>query len=401
MTLYGSIRWLSITVSTTAICLSGCKTLSPKEAKQQAETRWGGVRSKVKLQLAEQHFQRRQFADALRAGSEAIALDPVDAKGYALAAKCHLELGQAASAEGVLDAAAKAGVSSPDLIYLHGVVLELREDLPGATDAYRKAREADGKQVDFLLAEAECMAAAGQGQIAIQLLSGHLHAYDERGDVALLAARIAEMAHDEPVAIHWYRQAIAALPGNELVAEELGVLLAQRGECGEAVHLLRPLINEAVDAAERGSVRRGLARCYLQWDDATSAGAVLADYARRMPQDSAAQMLLAQSSLASNDLLTAAEAVRRLELHVPAARDSLLLRALLDWKQGRTSEAAARLEGFVEAHPSDGEAACLLGEMLAALEQRDGAIAAFERAAFADPGNKWATARLAQLGSDR
>lgn len=359
---------LSVLSAAIFCSLPGCKTLSHPEAKQEAEARWSGVRSQVKLQLAEQHFARQRFSDALPIAIEAVTLDPKDAQAYALAAKCHLELGQAASAENLLDAAAKANVSTAELTYLRGVVLELREDLPSAISAYTQARQGDNKQVDFLLAEAECLAATGQSKAALELLASHAHAYNERGDIALLAARIAELNQDVAAAIGWYRQATTFLPDNEAVAEGLGVLLAGRGECAEAVHLLRPLLDKPSAETDRGGVRRGLSSCYLLLDDAVSAEAVLAEYANRATSDAAAQLLLAEASIAANDLITAAEAVHRLEQQAPRARDTLLMRAILDWKRGRLADATSRLEALIEAYPSDMAAASLLGELQVALE---------------------------------
>jgi Tfp pilus assembly protein PilF len=386
---------IALVLPIVTLVLAGCQTLSVPEAKQQAEQRWSGVRSKVKLQLAEQHFARRQFGDALGAASEAIALDAADAGAYAIAAKCHLELGQAASAERSLEAAAQANVASAELEYLRGVVLELRDDLSAAIKSYRSAREQDAKQVDYLLAEAECLAATGQAKLALELLASHAHAYDERGAVALLAARIAELENDESGAITWYREAIGALPDSDVVAQGLGVLLAHHSECTEAVHLLRRLIEPPAAAAEHGAVRRALAGCYLRWDDPASAQAILIDYARTAGDDVAAQLLLAQASLAQNDLMVASEAIHRMEQHQPNHREVILTRALLDWRRGRLPEAAATIERVIDTNPSDVEATCLLGEVFVAMGHADEAITAFERALFVEPNNAWALARLA------
>jgi tetratricopeptide (TPR) repeat protein len=377
---------------------AGCHNLKPTPpAKQEAEARWSGVRGKVKLQLAEQQFERRLFDDALATANEAISLDPTNAAAYAIAAKARLELGQAASAERVLDAAQQAKAATPELRYLRGVVLELRGELSEAISAYREAREQDRSQVDFLLAEAECMAAAGERRAALELLSSHAHAYDARGAVAVLAARIAELEKDPIEAARWYREALAVLPDSELVAECLGVLLAQSGECIEAVHLLRPLVETTALTPGGGSVRRALAGCYLQWDDPASAHGVLLDYARVSGNDAAAQLMLAQASLALNDVITAAEAVHRLEGISPDQPDVLLARAMLDWKRGRLTDAAATLERVIENNPSEARASCLLGEVLVSLGDPAGAMVAFERALLADPTSSWAATRLSSL----
>ena len=101
---------------------TACHRPTHTEARAEAQQRWSEVRGRVKVQLARQQFDRGQFADVVRTIEEAIALDPSCADAYTLLAKSNLELAKPATAEQAVLAAWQAGLDTPDLHYLAGVI---------------------------------------------------------------------------------------------------------------------------------------------------------------------------------------------------------------------------------------------------------------------------------------
>jgi predicted Zn-dependent protease len=127
--------------------------------------------------------------------------------------------------------------------------------------------------------------------------------------VAVLAARIALLLGDQEGAVKRYRRARRAMGDSVIVATELGLLLSRMSRCSEGVQLLEPVFRADSANTPTPSVRRALARCYLELDQPQSASAVLYEYAEDHPEDGSAQLLLAKACLADGDLLTAARTI--------------------------------------------------------------------------------------------
>jgi Tfp pilus assembly protein PilF len=59
---------------------AGCAVSPHTRAKSAAADRWSQVRSKMKLQLAQQQFESGNFTDAAATAAEAVPLDPREAE---------------------------------------------------------------------------------------------------------------------------------------------------------------------------------------------------------------------------------------------------------------------------------------------------------------------------------
>jgi len=378
-----------ILAAATAMTLTACHRPSHPEAKRQAEQRWNEVRARVKLQLARQQYDGGLFHDVVQSASESIALDPTQAGAYVLLAQADLESAKPASAEQAIEAARRAGLDSPDLHYMQGVLLEQRDDVKTAVAEYAQARTMNPDNVDYLVAHAECLVALDRAEEALALLDENLNRFDDNGTVAVLAGRIAALLGDFDGAAQRLGQAAVALSDHPVVTEELGLLFVRVGRCSEALALLRPLV-DAAGESEGGAIRRGVATCHLALGDPKSAEGVLIDYARRHADDGHAQLLLAQAALETNDLLTASRASDLAEQSSPGRPDIALVRAAVQWRRSEYAAAAETLYQLLEKAPSNVEAYCLLGEVLRAQGQEDAAQDCFQRALRLDPKSAWA-----------
>jgi Tfp pilus assembly protein PilF len=377
---------------------AGCQTL-PKhqQDKEQAAQRWSEVRGRFKYQLARQKYEGGLFGEAVSIATEAIALDPKEPGAYVVHARANLELGKPSSAESTIRAARNVGLNTPDLIYTEGVVREQRGDMEGALQAYRAARVADIRNVDYLVAEAESLVALGRADEAQALLDDNRSRYDDDATVAALAAHVAARRGDMDGAIARYRQAKIDHRDSRVIPRELGLLLVEQRRFDEAIATLRPLLTgKAGDEAER-IVRHALATSYLHSGAPEAAKDVLIDYARTQQDDALGQLLLAKASLATGDLMTAMRAVDLAQQQEPNRTELWLVRAAVQWRRGDHEAAMASLYDLLANHPDDVEAMCLLAEILKDRRQKEGARGYFERALKVEPKSTWARAGLKSL----
>lgn len=373
-----------IAVNAALMIAGGCQSPTHSESKQLAEQRWKEVRAGVKLQLARQQYKSGRFSDVVQSVSESISLDSTRAEPYVLLAQASLELSKSASADLALEAARRAGLDSADLHYMRGVILEQRNDIHAALVEFTQARTMNANNVDYLIAQAECLVALDRPDEALALLDENIHRFDDHGTVAVLAGRVAALLGDWEGAARRLGQASVILNESPMVAEELGLLYVRAGRCEEALALLRPLI-EAAGESEAASVRRGIAECYLALGAPASAKEVLIDYARLRVEDGPAQLLLAKAALETNDLMTAARAADLAEQAAPGRGETALVRAAVQWRRAEYGTAADTLYGLLEKEPANVEAYCLLAEVLRAQSQNDAAKDCLERALQIDP----------------
>lgn len=414
---------VGVTLFTTA-----CNMPNHRDAKVQAQQRWAHVRGRVRYRLAQQQYEAAQLQDAVKTVTESIALDPNQADAYVLLARTYLELGKLASAQRALEVARRLELTSPDLCYMQGVILEQRNQFESATTMYARARTMNPANVDYLVAQAECLVALDRPGEALRLLDDNIDRLDDEGTVAALAAHVAVLLGDVDGASDRYRRALSAQSAaripyqnprgfNEagewlepvghdvaLIAEELGRLLVGARRYDEALSVLSPLVMEGTEGQRdggtnggRGAVRRAVATCHLALGDPASAKAVVTEYAYAHPDDALAQLLLAKAAIATGDVLTALRAVDLVQQHAPNHPELWMVRAAVQWKRGRQAAAAADLYDVIQNNPNDVEAHCLLAEVLHAQQQLPASRTYFQRALKIDPGCAWARAGLESL----
>ncbi|MHC4697383.1 MAG: tetratricopeptide repeat protein [Planctomycetota bacterium] len=393
---------IRIAIALAATLLTACNTLTHTNAKKQAEQQWRQVRARVKFQLAEQQYLGRLFEEAAHTVAESLALDPKQADAYVVLARASLELSRIGSAQQALDAARAAGLESPDLIYTQGVIFEQQGRIQAALERYAEAQSLDETDVDYLVATAECLVATGRAPEALSLLDEYAHQLDDSGTVSVLAAHVAALTGDTEGATQRLAEAVVPPASRDMVAQELGILLARSGRCDQAVAILQPLLAETSRGLSRragtrtpgGAVRRALAACYLTFNDPAAARDTLVDYAQAHPDDTLAQLLLAKAAVATDDMLTALCAIDLLKQHEPNHPEVRLLHAVVQWRRGNLDAAAASLQDMLTTDPQDVEAHCLFAEILLTRQRPEAARTHFEQALRIDPDCTWALAGL-------
>jgi len=380
--------------------VTGCQTTNKKLASAAGQDRWNQVRARVKYQLAAQQYQAGLFTDVVKTLTESIAQQGRMPQSYTLLAQAHLELGNVGAATATLEAADQAGLTSADLHYLRGVTFERRHQLEDAQNAFSKARALQPDNMEYLVAQVECLVEMERSADAQTILEGQASHALNHPRVAALAGHIAALHGDTDRAILCYTMALATEDQSPLIAEELGRLLVQDQRYEEALSVVRPLIEQTKESKSNGALRRIVATCHLALGDPVSAKAVLVDYARSHPRDAAAQLLFAKAAIATSDWLTALRAVGLAEQAAPQLDEIRLVRAAAHWKRGDLSSALSDLETLIVSSPNDAEVHCLLAEVYRELGRTDDATTRFQTAADLDPLSAWAAAGLRSMRDD-
>ncbi|UCF32689.1 MAG: tetratricopeptide repeat protein [Phycisphaerales bacterium] len=376
---------------------TGCSQWTNPSDQERAEQHWAEVRAQLKHQVAQNQFDSGAFEDAAKTIAEAIMLHPTQPDYYVLLAQSRLELGESAQALQVLKAAEALEVRSAGLAYTEGVLLERTEDLEQALDRYKEARNLDPDNIDYLVAQAECLAALGHVQAARDLVHEDLdeHAHDET--LCMLAGHLAVALGDTKEAVEWFGRAMSSMPENNLVVEAYGLALVQEKRYAEAASVLRPLLARAGNDERLDLARRAVALCDLQLGRHEEALSTLRDYSGRHVDDVGAQILLAKAALAVGDTLTASLATDRATRTRPDHPEARFVRAVLLFKRGELQRAATLLENIINDNPRDAEALCILAEIRLADGENHEARALLQRAMRADPGCTWAKDRLNRI----
>jgi len=393
-------RLMRLAMVSGGLLLAGCNTLTHPAAKKQATQQWNSVRARVKFQLAEQQYNGGLFGEAAHTVMESLALDPSQTEAYVVLSRANLELSRIGSAQEALDAAFRAGLFSPDLAYTQGVILEQQDELETALEQYAKAWRLDKTNVDYLIAQAECLVAVGREGEALALLDAYTNKLDDQGTVAVLAAQIAALMGDAKGSARRLGEAVVPPASSEVVAQELGLLLARVGRCDQAVSVLEPLVTDQPPAGADacGAVHRALATCQLELNDPHAAKSTLFDYVRQNSHDTLAQLLLAEAAVATDDLMTALRAIDLVEQHEPGHSEVMFVRAVIQWRRGDLEGTAAYLQEVLKGNPQDVEAHCLMAEIFLRRHDPGAARTHFEKALRVNPQSTWASTGLKSLG---
>jgi len=375
----------------------GC--VSHAERKANAEHRWNQVRARMKYDLASQQFDRGRADTALETVSEAIAADPTSPDLHLLLAHCYLEQGKLVSAREAAEEAKRLAPESAEAEYTLGVIAEHAERMETALEHYRRARQQDERNADYVVAEAECLAAMGRLVEAVELVSANLQRFDSDGTLETLLAQVSLLSGDKEAALQGFGAAIErsgcrierslSSAACATLIEEYGRLLSEVGRHTEAVALLYPYVEARRDAPT--SVITALCSSYLETARVSDAKRLLREEVDRSPDNATSWMLLARAFMMTNDWMTARQCVDRLVRLVPDRSEAQLMRGFVCWKQDDLQAAIDSLQRASELEPQDAFTYCLLGRVMEDTG-RPGSVAAalYERALRIDPQLAWA-----------
>ena len=379
------------------LSLASCAQLFPPDSHKEARTRWGDVRAKLKYELAAEQFSRGNLDEAGKSLDESLALNPKAPNPQVLRAKILLERGQTAAASEALDIALHNGGDTPETDYLSGLIAQRYNQLDNALAWYQRASQRDSMNAPYVVAVAETLVALDRASEALDLVRSRWTDFEQNTTLRALAGDIYMMLARYEEAADAYREAARMSPEDQRLQYQLGMALAQSNHPEEAATVLTPLVERAEQP--EASALAALGRARLTLNQPEVAKPFLKQAAETEQNNARYWALLAQASLASNDLLTARRAAGRAVQVDPAGTDNAILLAYVCCAQRDYPAAIGTLQTVVEKNPTDLLALYLLAQAGAG----QGATALVrdccERALRVDPGCKWAHEMLSAQGT--
>jgi tetratricopeptide (TPR) repeat protein len=283
-----------------------------------------------------------------------------------------------------------------ELLYMKGVVAERRGDLDDAIDAFRQAGAADPAQIDYVVAEVECLVTAGRPRLALQLVSRRLEEIKSDGTLELLQAEIASMLGEEQTALRALQAAYRLAGPDDNLAQEYGVLLERNGRDREAAAILYPLWDAHGPALPTPTLR-SLASACIDTGQAARAKPILTAALEKDPDSRPNWSLLARAAMALDDAATVRRCADELRRIDPADPEAHLLRGYAGWKLNEPEAVRDACAIVLASDPRDVTALCLLGQVYLEGAEPELAREQFLRAIAVDPNCQWALSGLERL----
>ena len=358
-----SVAWI--------LLLVGCSDLMHNPRADEAQQRWGHMRARVKLQLAERNFESGAVEDALKQCNEVIRLDPEFVEGYLLAARIYLEKGENSKARATLDAALIRTPMSAETSYLQGLIAEGQGRSDEALNHYRDAYQAAPDELDYLLTYVESLIAADQCDEALAVITPRRRDFSQtpavhtlRGQVLCLVGRLTEAAE-------CYQLAVQLAPDNPLLREEAGITALAAGCYEEAIETLMPLARRQTGQLPKGQLPkpsvntlRALGAAIVRAGKTRAAAQTLEQAVREYAQDPALWLMLAEAHLRSGDLMCAAAAADQAGELEPDGVEPQLVLAYVALQTDQPQDAIDAARRVLDRHPDDVEARALLARAL-------------------------------------
>jgi putative PEP-CTERM system TPR-repeat lipoprotein len=373
----------------------------------------------------------KDFANALLAADNSLALDGQNTEARVTRAALRVILNQPAEALKDLDALAETQVDDPRADYLRAQLAVARGDVPAAKTALRDtALKVDALPKNYIKSREDLLMAGALAHHALRNWEKATEYLDiitklsSRNLVARkLAASVAMEVNDTKRAVLLLEAMVKEQPDDAQLQFMLGSAYLSTRQYEKASDLLEKAVRngygnanrelglsqialgkgvsgiaylEKALAANPGNDRGAmeLAMVYLQNGQAKRAVEVADGVVKRNPKNLAARNFLGSVKAKSGDATGArAEFLQVLALD-PAFRVSILNLARLESAQGRFDEGRARLTKLLSAHPDDGDALFELGTLESKARAPQAAARYFQKASDIQrtdprPGMAW------------
>lgn len=382
------------------VAATGC-SMTHQQRTKQAEQHWGQVRAKVKLQMAEQQFDRGQTAEAMKLLNEALAWSPENSGAQLLLARCLLEEGKFSAATRAIERAAECSDRDDAAIAsIQGLIAERKGNLDAAIEYYRKAREIDDTVVGYLTSEAECLVAQSKTHEARALLNDELLNYGNDPSLYALIGEIALRDGDNIAAEQAFRSVLATGDQDPVVAEQYALLAVRTGQYHEALSVLEPLIAKKGEKNVSSSVLCAAGESLLALQRTEPAKRMLRNLLERDPDNADAWMLLARAGIATKDVHTTRSAATNLRRLAPRDPQTYVIDAYACVQEERFTAADKSLRDALALDQQNVTAHCLRGLVAEREQNPDAARGYYQRALSIDPHCTWASAALQRLSAN-
>ncbi len=353
-----------------ALCflLMGCQSKPHPNLHQEGERDWTDLRGGMKFRLANQQLETGRIADAVRSLEGAIQLNPRQPEYYHALARCRLEQGDTGAAMAVLGMSEEAGDASAELAYLRGLAAEQEWRLERARDHYAAAVELGPRNIDYVIALAQCLTALDMPAEARALIDARMDRFDHTARLVLLRGEVCTVLGDLDSAARDFGSLISMLGDDPMVAGQYARILVRLGRHAEAIAALRALLEGPKAAEGRGgdaglTAVHTLAEAYIAVDNANAAQRLLLTHLAEHGTDTRAWWLLANAAVRTGDPRTVRHCLRQGRSLAPHRPHWDVLDAYLALRNDDQSEAIRILRAAAGEHPDDALVRGFLGAL--------------------------------------
>lgn len=378
-----------------ATSLIGC-TNSHQEWKDDATSRWNGIRSAAMLDMARSQFEAGALDQAEKTINEAAGVDASNPQLHLMAGRICLERGQLERAYRLFQLSMELDETNADTFYYQGVVLQRWHQHEAALDAYQKAYELEADRANRMLAVAETYVALDRTDDAIALLEEKKYYFDQNAGLRAMLGHLYNMKSESKLAVENFRQATMLDPENIRFQEELALAQVAANAHADAAGTLKMLL-ERPEYSERNDLKRSLATAEAKLGRTAAARQIYIDLTRHDPTNTADWIRLGELCWKSEDLGGALIAANRAITLAPQRHEGYLLSGLVWQKREKIENALEMFDRAAELAPQDSTALILRGISLQKTDRHAAAAEAYSEALKRNPEDVRAQRLLAQV----
>ena len=243
----------AVTIMITIVCAACAGCQSHAKSKELVREQWRKTSAPIKLNLAQQQYERGQFDEAIKAVSESIGADPCVPEAHLLFGKLLVMRGRQTLAENELKLAVRTDENLGEGWYWLGLVTQQKCNYGEACKCFDRAISLQPRNVDYILAAAESYAAQDKCEKAVGLLEEKMESMPQEVSLKVTAADLLTRTGESERAIGLYRQAMLMSGDDGAIAESLGYCLVLSGKWDKGAAVFGRLAKEWKDSQRRKS----------------------------------------------------------------------------------------------------------------------------------------------------
>ncbi len=258
----------AITVVATIACLGSIGCESSSGIKKSAQKRWEKASAGLKLNLAQQEYERNRLNEAKKIVSECVTTDPDNAQVHLLYGKLLLAEDKRTEAIKELQLAVELDEKLAEGWYwLGSATQELKHTQQNKGEShqkllyYKKALELKPTNVDYVLAVAESYAKQEKPEEAMKLLEEKIAAMPGQVLLKTAAADLMWRFGKNERAIELYEQAMLMKSDDSSIAEALGYCYVFNRQWNKGAEIFNQLIKQCQNEQKRNLYLQAAALC--------------------------------------------------------------------------------------------------------------------------------------------
>jgi superkiller protein 3 len=383
-------------VCAAATALVGCADANRKTQKEEATEQWNAARAAVLHGLARDQFQNGNFDKARETVTQAMRLDPKNAKLHQLSAKLAIEQGQLELAERELTTARELDPKDAEADYLSGVVCQRWQKPAAAYDCYSSAVDKAPNELAYVLAKAEMLVAMDRSKDALALLQEKVSTFDHSPVIRDAIGQLLVQQGRHADAVEMLRQACALATEDNSIREHLAMAMCMNKQYREAAEMLARLLKDPKNA-QRADLYLAYGECQLQCNRLPEARGSFESAAGITPTSQQAWTGLAKAALAAGDLRRADLALRRATALDANNAQTTLLVGYLRVRENKLPQALAAFQKASELDRNDTVSVCMIGYVMEKQGHPAKAMQYYSRALKMKPADELATRLMATV----